>query len=116
MTVDSPRSFRGLAAAPGRAVGLAHVISEAGDVMQVEPGAILVARILHPHLAPLFFRIGGVVVEEGSLLQHATTLAREHRLPAVVGLKDATKLLREGDRVEVSGDTGEVTVLEPVEA
>jgi len=72
--------------------------------------AILVTRILHPHLAPLLARVAGIVVEEGSLLQHATTLAREFGVPAIVGVAGAHTLLRNGDEVELDGDTGVILV------
>src|SRR5207247_2053271 len=51
----------------------------------------------------------GLVVEEGGLLQHATRLAREFGIPAVVGVARATELFSDGEILEVSGDTGEVT-------
>ncbi len=99
----------GLAAAPGRACGRAHVVGKAEDTMAVPAGAILVIRILHPHLAPLLPRVAGLVVEEGALLQHATTLARECGIPAAVGVRGACNLFRNGDLLEVDGSTGQVT-------
>jgi len=79
-----------------------------GESPQVPAGAILVLRILHPHQAPLLLRISGLVVEEGALLQHATTLAREFGLPAVLALRDATELFSDGDWLEIDGATGQV--------
>jgi pyruvate,water dikinase len=105
----SDRVHRGTGTAPGRATGKAHVLRAASDGLDVIPaGSILVIRILHPHLAPLLARIGGVVVEEGALLQHATTLAREFGVPAVVGVREAVTLFRTGEWLDVNGDTGEV--------
>ena len=104
----SAEVHRGLGAAPGRVAGTARVILARDDAMDVPAGSVLVTRIVNPYMAPLFFRIAAVVVEEGGLLQHATTLAREFGVPAVVGLKDATEIFRDGDRLEVRGDTGEV--------
>jgi phosphohistidine swiveling domain-containing protein/acyl carrier protein len=101
--------YRGLGAAPGRATGPAHVLREAHDGLTVPAGAVLVLRVLHPHLAPLVPRAAGLVVEEGALLQHATTVAREFGVPAVVGLRDATALFRGGELLRVDGTTGEVT-------
>ncbi|MEO7167973.1 MAG: PEP-utilizing enzyme [Spartobacteria bacterium] len=98
----------GVAAAPGRASGKAYVIRNAEDIMAVPAGCILVLRILHPHLAPLLPRVAGLVVEEGAILQHATTLARECGIPAVVGLRDARILLHNGDSLEVDGFIGQV--------
>ena len=100
--------YSGLAAAPGRASGKAYVIRDAEDVMAVPAGCILVLRILHPHLAPLLPRVAGLVVEEGAILQHATTLARECGIPAVVGIRDARRLFRDGELLEVDGSTGKV--------
>jgi phosphohistidine swiveling domain-containing protein len=100
--------YSGLAAAPGRACGKACVIRNAEDIMAVPAGAILVLRILHPHLAPLLPRVAGLVVEEGAILQHATTLARECGIPAAVGIRDARGLFQDGDLLEVDGYTGKV--------
>ena len=61
-------------------------------------------------LAP---RVGGIIVEEGALLQHATTLAREFGVPAIVALRRATELFATGDLLEVNGFTGEVIRREP---
>ena len=125
-TENSTVVHSGTPAAPGRATGRAYVIQNADDIMAVPAASILVMRILHPHLAPrvlgdyrivreiglapLLPRIAGLVVEEGAILQHATTLARECGLPAVVGLRDARILFRSGDLLEVDGDTGRVTL------
>jgi pyruvate, water dikinase len=98
----------GLGAAPGRASGNAYVIRDAEDVMAVPAGCILVLRILHPHLAPLLPRVAGLVVEEGAILQHATTLARECGIPAAVGIRDARSLFKDGELLDVDGYTGKV--------
>jgi len=105
---NSTKIYSGLGAAPGRASGKAYVIRNAEDVMAVPAGSILVMRILHPHLAPLLPRVAGLVVEEGAILQHATTLARECGIPAAVGIRDARRLFQNGDTLDVDGYTGEV--------
>lgn len=109
-TNESCTIYSGLAAAPGRTEGKAHVIHQAEDIMNVPAGSILVMRILHPHLAPLLPRVAGLVVEEGAILQHATTLARECGIPAVVGVRDARSHIHNGNLLEVDGYTGRVTV------
>ncbi len=106
---NSTTLYSGLGAAPGRATGKARVIRNAEDIMAVPAGSILVLRILHPHLAPLLPRVAGLVVEEGAILQHATTLARECGIPAAVGIRDARNLIEDGELLEVDGDTGKVT-------
>lgn len=109
MTDRPARRAVGKPAAPGVATGPGHILREVSQVQSIPRGAILVAPILHPHLAPLLTRVSGIVVEEGSLLQHAATLAREFKLPAVVGLVGATTIFNEGDLIEVDGNTGVVT-------
>jgi phosphohistidine swiveling domain-containing protein len=105
---NSNKVYSGLGAAPGHATGKAYIIRNAEDVMAVPAGSILVMRILHPHLAPLLPRVAGLVVEEGAILQHATTLARECGIPAAVGIRDARCVFRDGDLLEVDGYTGKV--------
>jgi phosphohistidine swiveling domain-containing protein len=108
-TENSTTVYSGLGAAPGRASGKAHVIRNAEDTMTVPAGSILVLRIVHPHLAPLLPRVAGLVVEEGAILQHATTLARECGIPAAVGIRDARNLFQDGELLDVDGYTGKVT-------
>jgi len=109
MSADTSRTVHsGLAAAPGRASGKAYVIHNAEDLMAVPAGSILVVRVLHPHLAPLLSRVAGLVVEEGAILQHATTLARECGIPAAVGIRDARNLVQDGALLDVDGYTGKV--------
>ena len=105
---NSTTVHSGLGAAPGHASGKAYVIRDVEDTMTVPAGCILVLRILHPHLAPLLPRVAGLVVEEGAILQHATTLARECGIPAAVGIRDARSLFRDGELLEVDGYTGKV--------
>src|SRR2546427_13058120 len=109
MSVEkSAKIYSGLGAAPGRASGKAYVIRNAEDVMAVPAGSILVMRILHPHLAPLLPRVAALVVEEGAILQHATTLARECGIPAAGGIRDARNLFKDGALLDVAGYTGKV--------
>lgn len=108
MSGDHEQHVVGTAAAPGTATGVGHVAREVLHVLSVPRGAVLVTRILHPHLAPLLTRVSGIVVEEGSPLQHAATLAREFGVPAVVGLSGATDIFQDGDLIEVDGNTGVV--------
>ena len=105
---NSTRVYSGLGAAPGRASGKAYVVRNAEDVMMVPAGSILVMRILHPHLAPLLPRVAGLVIEEGAILQHATTLARECGIPAAVGIHDARTLFQDGELLDVDGYSGKV--------
>ena len=105
---NSTAVYSGLGAAPGRATGKAYIMRNAEDIMAIPTGSILVLRILHPHLAPLLPRVAGLVVEEGAILQHATTLARECGIPAAVGVRGARNLFQDGEWLDVDGYTGKV--------
>jgi phosphohistidine swiveling domain-containing protein len=104
-------TLQGTGAAPGRVVGPAFVLTAEGVAGTVPPGAVLVAQVLHPYLAPTLPRLAAVVVEEGGLLQHATVLAREFGIPAVVALRGATRLIANGASLDVDGRSGRVTVV-----
>ncbi|KPK04600.1 MAG: hypothetical protein AMS20_08530 [Gemmatimonas sp. SG8_28] len=72
---------------------------------------ILVARVTEPGWIFVLSVARGVIVERGSLLSHAAIIGRELGVPTVVGVTDATSVLRSGDEVEVNGSTGEVRML-----
>lgn len=57
---------------------------------------------------PLFLTAGALVMEVGGIMSHGAVVAREYGIPAVVCVKDATRLLRDGEMIEVDGATGEV--------
>ena len=103
--------FKGLAVSAGVATGKARVILDASDDSHIEPGEILVAPVTDAPWTPLFIPAAAVVVEMGGVLSHAATVAREFGIPAVSGIKDATKILRTGQLLRVDGNTGTVTIL-----
>ena len=109
-TADGER-FAGSAASPGEAEGVARVVRALDDLARIQPGDILVATTTTPAWTPLFRAIGGLITETGGILSHAAVVAREYRVPAVVGVEGATRRLRDGARVRVDGSTGEVLVL-----
>jgi pyruvate,water dikinase len=98
----------GTPASPGRATGLVRVIRGPRDFDQLQPGEILVAPLTAPAWTPLFTRAAAVVTDVGSLASHASIVAREYGIPAIVGCGDATSRLRTGMRVAVDGSTGNV--------
>jgi pyruvate,water dikinase len=75
-------------------------------------GAILVTRATDPSWTPLFTLASGVIVEVGGVLSHASTVAREYGLPALANVRDATKLLRSGERIVLNATEGFVKKLQ----
>jgi pyruvate,water dikinase len=98
----------GTPASPGRATGLVRVVRGPRDFDQLQPGEILVAPLTAPAWTPLFTRAAGIVTDVGSLASHASIIAREYGIPAVVGCGDATARLATGMRITVDGSTGNV--------
>jgi rifampicin phosphotransferase len=98
----------GSPASPGRASGAVRVIRGPDEFDELQPGEILVAPMTAPAWTPLFSRAAAVVTDVGSAAAHASIIAREYGIPAVVGCGDATARLRTGLRVTVDGSTGNV--------
>jgi pyruvate,water dikinase len=98
----------GTPASAGRATGAVRVIRGPDQFHELEPGEILVAALTAPAWTPLFTRAAAVVTDIGSPAAHASIIAREYGIPAVVGCGDATARLETGMRVTVDGSTGNV--------
>src|SRR5688572_31746240 len=98
----------GTPASSGRASGAVRVIRGTEEFDELQPGEILVAPLTAPAWTPLFTRAAAVVTDVGSAAAHASIIAREYGIPAVVGCGDATSRLRTGMRVTVDGSTGNV--------
>ena len=101
-------SWVGLAAAPGVATGTARVLHDPHDGRRLQRGDVLVAPSTDPGWTPLFLRASAVVMETGGYLSHGAVVAREFGLPAVVNVREAMRILRDGDRLRVDGDAGVV--------
>lgn len=106
-------NLTGVAASPGKATGTVRVVASEGDFNRLRPGDVVVAKTIHPAWAPLFAIAGGVVVEYGSLSSQGAALARGHRIPSVLGVKNVCATLREGQTVTVDGTMGWVMVQQP---
>lgn len=98
----------GVPASPGRATGVVRVVRGPQDFDQLQFGEILVAPLTAPAWTPLFNLAAAVVTDVGNAAAHASIIAREYGIPAVVGCADATSRLRTGMRVTVDGMTGNV--------
>ena len=98
----------GTPASAGRATGKVRVVHNVSQFEDFQQGEILVAPITAPAWTDLFSRAAAVVTDVGSALAHASIIAREYGIPAVVGCGDATSRLRDGQIVTVDGSTGNV--------
>jgi rifampicin phosphotransferase len=100
----------GLPVSAGTVEGRARVVLDMAEA-DLEPGDILVTVYTDPSWTPLFVAIKGLVTEVGGLMTHGAVIAREYGLPAVVGVEQATRLIRDGQRIRVHGADGYVEIL-----
>lgn len=100
----------GLPVSSGVIEGRARVILNMEEA-NLEEGDILVTAFTDPGWTPLFVSIKGLVTEVGGLMTHGAVIAREYGLPAVVGVENATKLIKDGQRIRVHGTEGYIEVL-----
>ena len=103
-------ALAGLAVSAGVVEGRARVINEMSEAA-LEMGDILVTACTDPSWSPLFVTIKGLVTEVGGLMTHGAVIAREYGLPAVVGVEQATRLIRDGQHIRVNGTEGYVELL-----
>jgi pyruvate,water dikinase len=103
----------GTPASAGRVTGLVRVVRGPAGFDQLLPGEILVAPVTAPAWTPLFTLASAVVTDVGGVAAHASVIAREYGIPAIVGCGNATAALRTGMRVTVDGSTGNVLPAQP---
>ncbi|GAB3493489.1 phosphoenolpyruvate synthase [Spirosoma knui] len=103
-------AMAGIAVSSGVVEGRARVIVNMEEA-DLEEGDILVTSFTDPSWTPLFVSIKGLVTEVGGRMTHGAVIAREYGLPAVVGVENATKLIKDRQRIRVHGTEGFVEIL-----
>ncbi|MCC6848121.1 MAG: hypothetical protein IT294_06425 [Deltaproteobacteria bacterium] len=105
---DDDRVLVGEVGAPGRCVGPARVVRDPRDFERVAVGDVLVAVYTDPGWTSVLERAAGLVLEAGGVLSHGAIVARELGIPALVGVADATRRLRDGERLVLDAGAGTV--------
>jgi rifampicin phosphotransferase len=106
-----PDVLRGNAGSPGTARGPARVIYSLSEADKLREGDVLVAETTAPSWTPLFATVAAVVTDSGGVLSHCAVVAREYRIPAVVGTGRATATIQDGQLLEVNGSDGVVRIV-----
>ncbi len=101
----------GLAASKGCYEGPARRVSGPSEFGRITKGDVLITESTSEAFNILLPLLGGIVTDNGGLLSHAAIVSREYGIPGVVGTREATERIKDGVRVRVDGDAGEVTVL-----
>jgi phosphohistidine swiveling domain-containing protein len=115
-SVAESDTVTGFPGAPGVVEGRARVALTVEEGEQLQPGEILVTTLTNIGWTPLFPRAAAVVTDVGAPLSHASIVARELGIPAVVGCGNATMRLHTGDWLRVNGEQGTVEVLRVAQA
>lgn len=110
--VEAPKgALIGTPVSAGVAEGYVKVILKP-EAAKLNKGDVLVAPFTDPGWTPLFYSVEALVVEIGGMMTHGSVIAREYGIPAVVGIENATKILKDGQHVRVDGTRGFVQILE----
>ena len=91
--------------------GVAKIVLDPSEEA-LNPGEILVAPFTDPGWTPLFVNAAGLITEVGGMMTHGSVVAREYGIPAVVGVIDATKQIKTGQRIRVHGNTGYIEFID----
>ncbi len=105
------QEIRGRTASKGKASGTVAIVKGIKDLKKVKKGNILVAVTTHPDYVSAMRISAAIVTNEGGITSHAAIVSREYGIPCIVGTKIATKILKDGDLVEVDADKGTVKKL-----
>ena len=100
--------LKGMVACKGIVRGKAKIVIIPDDIQKVEVGDILVAPETSPDFFPAMARSGGIITNRGGVTSHAAIVSRELGKPCIVGVKDATTLLHDGEEIVLDAENGEV--------
>ncbi len=103
--------FRGQIACIGKATGKVKIIIRPKDMHKMKKGDILVSIATDPDIVSAMKKAAAIVTEQGGVTSHAAIVSRELRIPCIIGTKIATKVLKDGDLVEVDATKGIVKIL-----
>lgn len=113
---STDKTIQGTGASKGNVSGLVYLISLVTDdlssqIEKMPQGSILVTESTQPQMIIACNKAAAIIANEGGVLSHAAIVARELKIPCVVGTRNATEMLKNGDEVSVDGESGIVTII-----
>lgn len=108
--IEKVDEFRGTPASLGNVEGEVMIITKEEDFAKMKNGAILVSVMTRPEYVPIMKKAKGIITDEGGLTCHAAVVSREFGIPCIVGTKLATRVLKDGDIVELDAAKGIVKI------
>jgi phosphohistidine swiveling domain-containing protein len=110
-TEENVTVIKGITGSQGYAVGEVRIIDKQADMSKFKKGEILVATMTSPDYVPIMSKAKAIITNEGGITCHAAIVSRELGIPCIIGTEIATKVLKNGDIVEVNADNGIVKVI-----
>ena len=98
----------GLSASPGIAVGEVKIVREIKDLQKIKQGDILVTEMTNPDMVVTMQKSAGIITDEGGLTAHAAIVSREMGIPCIVGTREATAKLKEGEIITMDAYSGKI--------
>jgi phosphohistidine swiveling domain-containing protein len=108
---DKSKEVKGVVAYKGLVRGIVKIVRHPSEIEKVQKDDILVSQMTFPSFIAAMQKAAAFVTDEGSITCHAAIVAREMKKPCIIGTKNATKVLKDGDYVEVDANKGVVTIL-----
>lgn len=110
-TAQDVMQFEGRIAYRGNVSGVVKIIRSVADSSKLNEGDILVTAMTTPEMVPIMKKAAAFITDEGGITCHAAIIAREMKKPCIIGTKIATKVLSDGDKIEVDAEKGIVRIL-----
>jgi pyruvate,water dikinase len=107
---QDPKVINGIGASAGTVTATVRVVRSLAEADKLQPGDALVCEMTMPAWTPLFATVSAVVADSGGVLSHCAIVAREYRVPCVVGTQVGTQVLKDGQRITVDGSQGIVRI------
>lgn len=108
---NTEKTIKGVVGSKGITKGPVVIVRHSVALAKVKPGDIMVAVTTHPEYVPAMKKCLAIVTDEGGITSHAAIVAREMKKPCIVGTKNGTQVLRDGDLVEVDANSGIVKLI-----
>jgi pyruvate,water dikinase len=108
---NNSKEIKGTVASVGKVRGKAVIIKDYNDLDKEYNNCILVSVMTSPDITPAIKKAKAIITDEGGITCHAAIISRELNIPCIIGTKNATKVLRDGDLVEVDANRGIVKIL-----
>lgn len=112
--LPNEKHLQGQAAYTGNVRGIVRLIFKRNEMNKIKKGEILVTGMTTPEFLPAMKQAAAFITDEGGLTCHAAIIARELKKPCIIGTKNSTKILKDGDLVEVDANQGIIKILKRV--